>query len=171
MGRAGKILAAIDRWSVGQDKWRLLTSTACREEKAVICPVADFASGVYSRAQYPVRLLAARTESVHNLRKTLIFVQNASSFWSMINNSANSVSAAIWSTHSNSASILRSKITPSHQQGIPQVKTVNTRRKSTSGDEYIYIYILYMYIFGKSHFVCHDVRHSRNNKIKIRRKL
>ncbi len=55
-------MAVIDRWSVGQDKehmWRLLTSAVCRNEKAVVCAAAYSASGVYCRAQCPVRHPAA----------------------------------------------------------------------------------------------------------------
>ncbi len=40
-----------------------MTSTACREEKAVVCAAAYSARGVYHRAQYPVRNLAVRTDS------------------------------------------------------------------------------------------------------------
>jgi hypothetical protein len=54
---------------------------------------------------------------VHIFCKTIIFAENASLFWSMI-------------TDSYSASNLRREITPSHQQRIQQVNSVNTHCES-----------------------------------------
>ncbi len=61
MGRAGRVAVAIDRLSVEQDREHMrrlliVASTACKEEKSVVCVAACSTSGVYSRAKYPAEL-------------------------------------------------------------------------------------------------------------------